>query len=198
MMDEYLTIRSQAKSIYKDRNSKFIGLLYPIENLDEVKNYLQIAKKEYYDATHHCYAYILGVEKEIQFDSDAGEPSGSAGKPILNALLSADITNILAVVVRYFGGTKLGISGLINAYKSATLLAIENSEIITKYIYDIFNVSIPYTQQQLFFNLQKKYEFEFEIINADNIGQDIQIKIRKSKRDLLIKDCDNIGFIISE
>ncbi|HHW59572.1 MAG: YigZ family protein [Bacteroidales bacterium] len=197
-MDEYLTIRSQAKSIYKDRNSKFIGLLYPIENLDEVKNYLQIAKKEYYDATHHCYAYILGVEKEIQFDSDAGEPSGSAGKPILNALLSADITNILAVVVRYFGGTKLGISGLINAYKSATLLAIENSEIITKYIYDIFNVSIPYTQQQLFFNLQKKYEFEFEIINADNIGQDIQIKIRKSKRDLLIKDCDNIGFIISE
>jgi uncharacterized YigZ family protein len=192
MMDEYLTIRSQAKSVYKDRNSKFIGLLYPIENLDEVKNYLQIAKKEYYDATHHCYAYILGVEKEIQFDSDAGEPSGSAGKPILNALLSADITNILAVVVRYFGGTKLGISGLINAYKSATLLAIENSEIITKYIYDIFNVSIPYTQQQLFFNLQKKYEFEFEIINADNIGQDIQIKIRKSKRDLLIKDCDNI------
>jgi len=141
---------------------------------------------------------LIGVEKEIQFDSDAGEPSGSAGKPILNALLSADITNILAVVVRYFGGTKLGISGLINAYKSATLLAIENSEIITKYIYDIFNVSIPYTQQQLFFNLQKKYEFEFEIINADNIGQDIQIKIRKSKRDLLIKDCDNIGFIISE
>ena len=160
-MDEYLTIRSQAKSIYKDRNSKFIGLLYPIENLDEVKNYLQIAKKEYYDATHHCYAYILGVEKEIQFDSDAGEPSGSAGKPILNALLSADITNILAVVVRYFGGTKLGISGLINAYKSATLLAIENSEIITKYIYDI---SCQYTlYSAAIFLIYKKYEFNLKL-----------------------------------
>ncbi len=198
MIDEYKTIKNRSEGIYKDRSSKFIGIVQPIDNIEDVKNRLQEIKKEYYDATHHCYAYILGINKEIQFDSDAGEPTGSAGKPILNTLLSYDITNTLAVVIRYFGGTKLGIPGLINAYKTATELAIENNEIIKKYVIDKIQLSIPYDNQQLFYSLQKKYNCEYEIKDSNNDGQTIEVKIRQSLRDELIGEFREIGFKVYE
>lgn len=198
MLDEYKTVKYKSESIYKDRSSKFIGIILPIENIEEVKKYLQEIKKEYYDATHHCYAYIIGINKEIQFDSDAGEPVGSAGKPISNTLLSYEITDTLAVVIRYYGGTKLGIPGLINAYKTATQLAIENNEIITKYVFDQLLVFIPYEKQQLFYNLQKKYNCEYEIKASDNDGQEIEVRIRQSLKDELIVDFRNIGFKMDE
>lgn len=198
MLDEYKTVKYKSESIYKDRSSKFIGIILPIENIEEVKKYLQEIKKEYYDATHHCYAYIIGINKEIQFDSDAGEPVGSAGKPILNTLLSYDITDTLAVVIRYYGGTKLGIPGLINAYKTATQLAIENNEIITKYVYEKIQLYIPYVKQQLFYSLQKKYNCEYEIRASDNDGQEIEVRIRQSLKDELIVDFRNIGFKMDE
>lgn len=198
MIDEYKTIKNRSEGIYKDRSSKFIGIVQPIDNIEDVKNRLQEIKKEYYDATHHCYAYILGINKEIQFDSDAGEPTGSAGKPILNTLLSYDITNTLAVVIRYFGGTKLGIPGLINAYKTATELAIENNEIIKKYVMDKIQLSIPYDNQQLFYSLQKKYNCEYEIKDSNNDGQTIEVKIRQSLRDELIGEFREIGFEVYE
>jgi uncharacterized YigZ family protein len=198
MIDEYKTIKNRSEGIYKDRSSKFIGIVQPIDNIEDVKNRLQEIKKEYYDATHHCYAYILGINKEIQFDSDAGEPTGSAGKPILNTLLSYDITNTLAVVIRYFGGTKLGIPGLINAYKTATELAIENNEIIKKYVMDKIQLSVPYDNQQLFYSLQKKYNCEYEIKDSNNDGQTIEVKIRQSLRDELIGEFREIGFEVYE
>ena len=193
MLDEYKTIKYRSESIYKDRSSKFIGIIMPIENIEEVKKYLQEIKKEYYDATHHCYAYILGINKEVQFDSDAGEPVGSAGKPILNTLLSYEITNTLAIVIRYYGGTKLGIPGLINAYKTATQLAIENNEIITKYIFDQLLVFIPYEKQQLFYNLQKKYNIEYEIKASDNSGQEIEVKIRQRLKEKVKEEFEGLG-----
>lgn len=193
MLDEYKTIKYKSESIYKDRSSKFIGIILPVENIEVVKKHLQEIKKEYYDATHHCYAYILGINKEVQFDSDAGEPVGSAGKPILNTLLSYEITNTLAVVIRYYGGTKLGIPGLINAYKTATQLAIENNEIITKYIFDQLLVFIPYEKQQLFYNLQKKYNIEYEIKASDNSGQEIEVKIRQSLKEEVKEEFEGLG-----
>jgi uncharacterized YigZ family protein len=198
MIDEYKTVKNRSEGIYKDRSSKFIGIVQPIDDIEDVKNRLQEIKKEYYDATHHCYAYILGINKEIQFDSDAGEPTGSAGKPILNTLLSYDITNTLAVVIRYFGGTKLGIPGLINAYKTATELAIKNNEIIIKYVMDKIQLSVPYDNQQLFYSLQKKYNCEYEIKDSNNDGQTIEVKIRQSLRDELIGEFREIGFEVYE
>ncbi|MDN5355501.1 MAG: hypothetical protein PWQ43_443 [Rikenellaceae bacterium] len=194
MLDEYKTIKYRSESIYKDRSSKFIGIILPIENIEVVKKYLQEIKKEYYDATHHCYAYILGINKEVQFNSDAGEPVGSAGKPILNTLLSYEITNTLAIVIRYYGGTKLGIPGLINAYKTATQLAIENNEIITKYIFDQLLVFIPYEKQQLFYNLQKKYDIEYEVKVSDNSGQEIEVKIRQRLKEEVKEEFESLGF----
>ena len=128
--DLYKTILKPAESNLRDHASKFIGYLYPVRNEEEIKNILSELKKQYYDATHHCYAYRLGTKGEIFRANDDGEPSGSAGKPILNQLLSAQVTNTLAVVVRYFGGTKLGIPGLISAYKEATKEALNAATII--------------------------------------------------------------------
>ncbi|HOB27515.1 MAG TPA: YigZ family protein [Bacteroidales bacterium] len=193
MLDEYKTIKYKSESIYKDRSSKFIGIILPVENIEVVKKHLQEIKKEYYDATHHCYAYILGINKEVQFDSDAGEPVGSAGKPILNTLLSYEITNTLAVVIRYYGGTKLGIPGLINAYKTATQLAIENNEIITKYIFDQLLVFVPYEKQQLFYKLQKKYNIEYEVKSSDNSGQEIEVKIRQRLKEKVKEEFEGLG-----
>lgn len=193
MLDEYKTIKYKSESIYKDRSSKFIGIILPVENIEVVKKHLQEIKKEYYDATHHCYAYILGINKEVQFDSDAGEPVGTAGKPILNTLLSYEITNTLAVVIRYYGGTKLGIPGLINAYKTATQLAIENNEIITKYIFDQLLVFVPYEKQQLFYKLQKKYNIEYEVKSSDNSGQEIEVKIRQRLKEKVKEEFEGLG-----
>lgn len=193
MLDEYKTIKYKSESIYRERSSKFIGIILPVDNIEVVKKHLQEIKKEYYDATHHCYAYILGINKEVQFDSDAGEPVGSAGKPILNTLLSYEITNTLAVVIRYYGGTKLGIPGLINAYKTATQLAIENNEIITKYIFDQLLVFIPYEKQQLFYKLQKKYNIEYEVKSSDNSGQEIEVKIRQRLKEKVKEEFEGLG-----
>lgn len=145
MTDVFFTIKKIGKSLYKDKNSKFIGLVYPVETEEEIKEIQASLKKEYFDARHQCFAYILGFDKEIYRSNDDGEPSGSAGKPIYNQLLSANITNALAVVIRYFGGVKLGVPGLINAYKVATKEAIEDAEIIKNFIAQKITISFPYS-----------------------------------------------------
>ena len=118
--DTYKTIAEVSEGIYRDKGSKFIAIAMPVESELEIKNKISEIKKQYFDARHHCYAYILGYNKEAYRINDDGEPSGTAGKPIHGQLLSKDLTNILVVVVRYFGGVKLGVSGLITAYKEAT------------------------------------------------------------------------------
>ncbi len=130
MVNSYKTITSISQGLYKDKGSKFIALAYPIVSSEEVKEIISGLKKEYYDARHHCYAWRIGWEGEHTRTVDDGEPSGTAGKPILGQLVSADITNLLVVVIRYFGGTKLGVAGLIKAYKEATVDALANAQIV--------------------------------------------------------------------
>jgi len=125
----YKTIKGSSKGFYKEKGSKFIALAYPIESEEQFKEVYLAVKKEYHDARHHCFAYRLYPENESVRSSDDGEPSGTAGKPILNQLYSSELFNLVVIVVRYFGGTKLGVSGLINAYKLATHDAITNAGI---------------------------------------------------------------------
>ena len=142
--DSYKTIREPAEGLFKDKGSRFISYSYPVENEDEVKEHLALLKKKYYDATHHCYAWRLGPRGETSRANDDGEPSGSAGKPILNQLFSYDVTDILVVVIRYFGGTLLGVPGLINAYREATVDVLENSDIVTMTEEAYYEVLFPY------------------------------------------------------
>lgn len=130
MTDQYLTVSTPSEGIYKEKGSKFIAYLYPIESDEEAMMHVADLKKRFHDARHHCYAYQLGVDGEKYRENDDGEPSGTAGKPIRGQIRSKGLTHVLIVVVRYFGGTKLGVPGLIHAYKSAALDAIENALVV--------------------------------------------------------------------
>lgn len=130
--DSYKSISSPSSGVYRDLGSKFISLAYPVSSEEEIKSILSAVKKEYFDARHHCYAYRLGQKGELWRVNDDGEPSSSAGRPILGQLLSNELSDILIVVIRYFGGTKLGIPGLIKAYKSAAADAIDKTKIVEK------------------------------------------------------------------
>lgn len=134
MEDTYKTISEPSEGLFKDKGSKFISFAYPVTSEDEIREIVQSIKKEHHSARHHCYAWRLGHEK-LQFRAnDDGEPSSTAGKPILGQIQSFDLTNILIVIVRYFGGTLLGVSGLINAYRNAALDAINQAEIIERLV----------------------------------------------------------------
>lgn len=132
--DEYNTIKNVSEGLYKEKGSKFIALAFHVETVDECKEQLANIKKQYHDARHHCYAYRINPENEESRSNDDGEPSGSAGKPIMNQILSFELYNVMVVVVRYFGGTKLGVSGLINAYKTSTRMALEEAKISKSFI----------------------------------------------------------------
>lgn len=142
--DRYKTIKGRAKGVYKEKGSKFIALAFPVETEAEAKEHLLNIRKEYHDARHHCYAFRINPEKEFFRSSDDGEPSGTAGKPILNQIFSAGLFNVMVVVVRYFGGTKLGVPGLIRAYKTAANEALSEAEIITKTITRTLEVMFEY------------------------------------------------------
>ncbi|MBP5235189.1 MAG: YigZ family protein [Bacteroidales bacterium] len=130
--DAYKSISARSEGLFKDNGSRFIALAYPVETVSEIKEIVDGLKKEYHDARHHCYAYRLGHEGRLFRANDDGEPSGSAGRPILGQIDSVGLSDILVVVVRYFGGIKLGIPGLIRAYKTSTSDALEKAEIIDK------------------------------------------------------------------
>lgn len=143
--DTYKTIASPSTGLFKDKGSKFLSFAYPVNNEKDFKDHLSELKKTYFDARHHCFAYMIGTHKEQFRAFDDGEPSGTAGKPILGQIQSKDLTNILVVVVRYFGGTLLGTSGLIQAYKSATADALEKAHIVEKTINHIFRLDFEYS-----------------------------------------------------
>lgn len=128
----YKTIETKYTALFKEKSSKFFSLLFPVSTEEDVKLILTQVKKEYYDSRHVCYAYVLGNKKEIWRVNDAGEPSKTAGKPILGQITAFDLTNILVIVVRYFGGTKLGVGGLIQAYKTSAQMVLEKAIIIEK------------------------------------------------------------------
>lgn len=144
--DFYLTIAQTSSEEFKERGSRFIAYAYPIETVDDFKKQLQLLKKEHSKAVHHCFAYRLGLDGNNFRVSDDGEPSGTAGKPILNQIDSKQLTNVLVVVVRYFGGTLLGVPGLINAYKTATALALQTIPAIQKPIEINYQLQFDYTR----------------------------------------------------
>ena len=125
MTNRFLTISKESESLYKEKGSKFIGIAVPTNNEEDVKEHLEAIKKKYYDARHHCYAYVLNPEGTQTRANDNGEPKHSAGDPILGQIKSKELTNTLVLIVRYFGGTKLGVRGLISAYKTAAKEALE-------------------------------------------------------------------------
>ncbi len=142
--DTFYTLSKESEGIYKEKGSKFLAFAFPVSSEEEVKAHQKVLRKQYYDARHHVYAFRLGADLKTFRYSDDGEPSNSSGPPVLGQIKSNNITNILIVVVRYFGGTKLGIPGLINAYKMAAANAIENNAIIQKYEVDIFDIEFGY------------------------------------------------------
>ncbi|MEI7527267.1 MAG: YigZ family protein [Mariniphaga sp.] len=142
--DSYLSVGGESQAIYREKASKFIAVAMPVTTEDEVKEILDELKKRYYDANHHCYAYRLGLDNPAFRMNDDGEPSGSAGKPIYGQILSTGLSDLLIVVIRYFGGTKLGIPGLIHAYRTAAREALDKAVIIEKIIRIGFIVTFEY------------------------------------------------------
>lgn len=144
MSDTYLTIQDKSEGIYTEKRSKFLAFAHPVETIDEIKDLLTDYKKKYYDARHVCYAYMLGPERADFRANDDGEPSSTAGKPILGQINSRELTNILVVVIRYFGGVKLGTSGLIVAYREAAAEALSAATVIEKAIEETVTFTFPY------------------------------------------------------
>lgn len=144
--DEYLSIKASSEGLYKDNGSRFLSLAYPVKSAEEAEEIVKKLRKEHYDATHHCYAYRIGLKGEPWRANDDGEPSGTAGRPILGELLSRNLSDILVVVVRWFGGVKLGVPGLIKAYRTATQEALLNAETITKTATLPIKITFPYSQ----------------------------------------------------
>ena len=142
--DTYLTIVGQSETIIREKSSKFLSLAYHVRTADEVKEIMEGLRKKHYDATHHCYAYRLGPRGEEFRANDDGEPSGTAGKPILGQLLSRDITDILVVVIRWFGGTKLGVSGLIETYRESTAAVLNVCKVEERTIDRIYHIRYPF------------------------------------------------------
>jgi len=184
--DKYKEIKSATTGVYKEKGSKFIAYSFPVHSEENVKEKLEEVKKLEHSARHHCYAYILKPDKSAQRANDDGEPSSTAGKPILGQILSNDLTNILIVVVRYFGGVKLGVPGLIRSYKTAALDAISNSEIITKIIKEQFAVSFKYPQMNDLMRLVKEYNLE--VVSTDfQIECNLIFVVAKSKSEEVVK-----------
>ncbi len=157
-MDTYQTIGNTSQGLYKDKGSKFISFAHPVGTEEEIAVILGEIKQQYHDARHHCYAWALGFEQEKFKFNDDGEPSGTAGRPIYGQILSAGLTNVLIIVVRYFGGTKLGVRGLINAYKGAAHEAIQNNKIITRTIRDHYRIHFDYLSMNDVMQVLKEYD----------------------------------------
>lgn len=191
MEDSFLTINGESESLYKEKGSKFIGVAIPVQSEDEVKERLEELKKKYYDARHHCYAYILGKEGKKYRANDDGEPNHSAGDPILGQIRSLELTNTLVVVIRYFGGTKLGVSGLISAYKTAAQEALATNTIEKKIVKDHFKLLFKYELTNEVMRLQS--DFETELINQNFTDTcELEIAVRLSHSNAFQEAADKI------
>ena len=192
IVDIFKTIKSASEeTLFKDKNSKFYGFAFPVNNEDQVKNELEKVKKIHPNAGHHCYAYQIGVEDIIYRANDDGEPNNSAGMPIYGQIQSFDITNVLIVVVRYFGGTKLGVSGLINAYRSSAKITIESSEIIEKIVEVYFKIIFDYDMMSKVLRILK--EKNIEIIQQKlELNCEYIIAVRKKESKSILEFFKNL------
>lgn len=195
--DTYKTISLQSQGLYKEKGSKFIALAYPVLLEEDVKDILFDLRKQYHDARHHCYAYVIGYNGENWRANDDGEPSSTAGKPIHGQILSRELTNTLVVVIRYFGGTKLGVSGLINAYKTAASEALDANEIVERTVNDIYKVTFAYPATNEVMRLIKEEDLpvidqQFDSSCAVTLG------IRQTKLSLVLDKIDKIDSAVAE
>ena len=182
--DLYRTVAAPAEAACRERSSKFLAWIYPVRSEEEIRGHLDALRKRFFDATHHCYAWRLGPRGEAFRANDDGEPSGTAGKPILGQLLSNELTDCLIVVVRYFGGTKLGVPGLIAAYKESAAAAIEAAQIVERTVDRIVTVDFPYVAMNDIMRAVKELQPRIEEQAFDNLCT-LQLTIRESRADLL-------------
>ncbi len=192
MKDTYKTIaKPSEETLFKDKNSKFFGYAFPVTSEEEIKEHIEFLKKKHHSARHHCYAWQLGTE-EIRFRAnDDGEPSNSAGQPIYGQIQSFDVTNILIVSVRYFGGVKLGVGGLINAYKTSAQLTLEASEIVEKIIETRFELHFGY---DLMNNVQRVIKEKQLRIVSQTLEMDCKyiIAVRKKDSEMILEIFQNM------
>lgn len=189
--DTYKTITATAEGIFRDRGSKFIGYAYPVRSEDEVKSIVQNLRSEHAKARHFCWALRLTPDRNIFRIQDDGEPSGTAGRPILNTLLSADLTNILIVVVRYFGGTLLGVPGLINAYKTAAAEAIQAAQVVEKTVNDIYEIGFDYLAMNDVMRVFKDEQLNMLEQQFDNTCT-IRFEVRKASLNTVLGKLEKI------
>lgn len=189
--DTYKTIAAPSEGIYKEKGSKFLAFAYPVRTQEEIKAHLERLRKEYFDARHHCYAYILGPRKDAFRANDDGEPSGTGGRPIHGQLMSADLTDTLVVVVRYFGGILLGASGLANAYKAAARDAIDHASIVEKTIDCRYRLSFKYEAMNDVMRILKDFDlkplnqqFDLDCTLEVSVRQSLSVRLYDAVRDL--------------
>ncbi len=183
MTDTYKTIEKPTDEIlFKEKNSKFFGYAFPVSTEDEVKSFLEQVKKQHYSARHWCYAYQIGTLKKIYRANDDGEPNNSAGMPIYGQIQSFDLTNILVVVVRYFGGVKLGVGGLVTAYKTAAQMALEDAEIMEKTIDAHFLIRFDYKNMNKVMRIirEKNLNIVTQVLELDCL---IEVSCRLTRKD---------------
>ncbi len=180
--DTYKTIATSSEEVlYKEKNSKFFGYAYPVTTEEEIKEILERLRKEHFSARHWCYAYQIGTEKIQYRANDDGEPNNSAGMPIYGQIQSFEVTNVLVVVVRYFGGVKLGVGGLISAYKIAAQMALENSEIVERTIDKHFIISFGYANMNKVMRIIKEKNLQ---IVSQKMEMDCEIEIATRKKNV--------------
>lgn len=193
--DTYHSIVAPSEGLYKELGSRFIALAYPVESDEEVRQLISSVKKEYHDARHHCSAFRLGLSGEPYRASDDGEPAGSAGRPILGQIDSAGLSDILIIVVRYFGGIKLGVPGLIRAYRTAAADAIANATVVEKTAGDWYTVRFSYENMQGVMKTVKDMDLPQR---AQDFGTEcsMQVRVRLSQKDDFLERMKNITIFI--
>lgn len=191
MSDIFKTITKATEGIYKEKGSKFLSFAIPVNNVDEVKEIVKTYRKEYYDARHVCYAYVLGADRKEWRANDDGEPSGTAGRPILGQINSRELTNILVIVVRYFGGILLGTGGLVIAYKEATSDALNQAEIIEKTVDEIVSINFDYVLMNDIMRIIKDANANIDSQSYDN-NCIMNLSIRKQESELLKSKLEKI------
>lgn len=187
--DTYRSIASPSEGLFKDNGSRFIALAYPVETLEQVREIIDSLKREYHDARHHCFAYRIGLEGSVFRSSDDGEPSGSAGRQILGQIDSACLSDILVVVVRYFGGIKLGIPGLIRAYKTSTADALANASVIEKIAGKNYRLTFDYVEMNNVMKVLKDLNLPQKNQTFDNQCS-IDVRVRLSQLDDFLNKID--------
>lgn len=180
----YLTIQSASEGVFKEKGSKFLAFSFPVNNEQDIKARLEELRKKYFDASHHCYAWILGAEKKLFRAFDDGEPNHSAGSPILGQIKAKNLTNVLLVVVRYFGGTKLGVGGLTQAYKAAAELALANAKIIEVELTEMLTLNYDYSASPEVAKLVKEFDLRIarETYEDDQAKIEVQVKLRLKEK----------------